>query len=135
MPPLATIPPCFLLGAVEGVLVCYMAFYMVMNIWKPWGVAATADLMGKKRRTLVLSVDALLKTLLEFIMAPAIGYVASTYSIDAVFFGLAGIFLLLNHLFLFGGWGERGAANDPGADYTGAEGSMSKEPSALKAAI
>jgi hypothetical protein len=95
-----------------------MGFYMTMNIWKPWGVAATADLMGKKRRTLVLSVDALLKTLLEMIMAPAIGYVANRYSIDAVFFGLGGIFLLLNHLVLFGGWGERGAANDPGADHS-----------------
>ena len=41
-------------------------------------------------------------------------YVAHTYSIDVVFLGLGGLFLVLNNVLLVGGWGERERGADGG---------------------
>eukprot|EP00966_Prymnesium_polylepis_P220388 5098047-Prymnesium_polylepis.3 len=84
----------------------YLALYVVQNLWKPWSLAAVSDLMGKKRRATVLSVESLIETVLEFVLAPVVGYVAHTFSIEAVFLGLGGIFLVVNNLLLIGDWGE-----------------------------
>ena len=80
-------------------------FYVIQNLWKPWSVSAVSDLMGKKRRALVLSVDSLIQTTLAFLLAPLVGYVAHAVSIQAVFLGLGVLFLLVNNLLLGGGWG------------------------------
>jgi len=47
----------------------YLALYVVQNLWKPWSLAAVSDLMGKKRRATVLSVESLIETVLEFVLA------------------------------------------------------------------
>ena len=54
----------------------------------------------------MLSVESLLETVLEFTLAPLIGYVARICSIEAVFLGMGGTFLLLNNLLLAGDWGD-----------------------------
>ena len=76
---------------------------------KPWSVSAVSDLMGKKRRALVLSVDNLIQTTLEFCFAPVVGYVADTLSIEAVFLLFGAGFLVINAAVLGGGWGTRDA--------------------------
>lgn len=104
---------CIAAGATAAVLPLYLLLFFVQNLWKPWSVAAVSDLMGKKRRALVLSVDSLLQTTLQFCLAPAVGYLADAASIEAVFFVLGGTFLLLNTAVLGGGWGP---ARAPVAD-------------------
>lgn len=98
---------CVALDAVVAVIPLYLLLYIVQNLWKPWSVSAVSDLMGKKRRALVLSVDNLMQTTLEFCFAPVAGYLADTLSIEAVFLVFGIIFLLVNAVFLGGGWGSR----------------------------
>ena len=80
---------------------------------RPWSVAAVSDLMGKKRRALVLSVDSLIQTTLCFFLAPVAGYLAHAYSLETTFFCIGLVFLLLNALVLGGGW--EAAATPPPA--------------------
>ena len=104
------------------VLLIYLLLYIVQNLWKPWSVAAVSDLMGKKRRALVLSVDSLIETTLELFLAPAVGYVAHTSSIEAVFFLLGGAALLVNTpALLGGGWGATATPTNPVSKASGVE--------------
>lgn len=100
---------CVAADAVAAVIPLYLLLYMVQNLWKPWSVSAVSDLMGKKRRALVLSVDNLIQTTLEFCFAPVVGYVADTLSIEAVFLLFGAGFLVINAAVLGGGWGTRDA--------------------------
>ena len=95
---------CISANVPVGVLPLYLLLYIVQNLWKPWGVSAVADLMGRKRRALVLSVDSLVETTLEFVLAPAVGYLAHHLSIQAAFFALGGAALVVNMTLLSGEW-------------------------------
>ena len=92
--------------AVVLVLPLFLALYVVQNLWKPWAVAAVSDLMGKKRRALVLSVDSLIQTSLAFLLAPVAGYVAHEVSLELVFLSVGVSFLIINFLLLRGGGKE-----------------------------
>merc|ERR1711998_624345 len=87
---------CVAADALVVVLPLYLVLYVVQNLWKPWSLAAVSDLMGKKRRALVLSVDNLMQTTLEFCFAPVAGYLADTLSIEAVFLLFGAGFLVIN---------------------------------------
>lgn len=80
----------------------YLILYVVQNLWKPWSLAAVSDLMGKQRRATVLSVDSLLETVMEFLLAPIVGFIAHSFSVEAVFLTMGGVFLLFNNLLLAG---------------------------------
>ena len=67
----------------------------------------TQSYYSTRRRALVLSVDNLIQTTLEFCLAPMVGYIADTYSIEAVFLVLGVSFLLINAVLLAGGWEAR----------------------------
>jgi hypothetical protein len=94
------------LGAIAATLPLYLVLYVVQNLWKPWSLAAVSDLMGKKRRATVLSVESLLESVLAFMLAPLVGYVAETLSVASVFLGLGSLFLVINNLALSGDWGS-----------------------------
>jgi hypothetical protein len=49
----------------------------------------------------------MIKTIIEFVLAPAVGYCAQHYGIDSVFLGLGVLFMRINILLLAGGWGEK----------------------------
>jgi len=115
--------------AVSLALPLFLGLYVVQNLWKPWALAAVSDLMGKQRRATVLSVESLVDTLLEFALAPLVGYVAHAHSVEAAFLGLGGAALLLNRTFLSGGWegarqpappGQVATAGMPAAAHEGA---------------
>lgn len=85
----------------------YLFLYVLQNLWKPWSLAAVSDLMGNQRRATVLSVENLVKSILEFALAPVVGYIAHTFSVESVFFGLGVLFLVLNTFLLSGDWDMR----------------------------
>ena len=66
---------------------------------------------------LVLSVDSLIETTLAFLLAPLVGLIAHTLSIEAAFLSLGGAFLVVANLLLGGGWEEasHAAATAPSA--------------------
>lgn len=98
---------CMAAHATVLVIPLYLLLYVVQNLWKPWSVSAVSDLMGKERRALVLSVDSMIQTTLEFLLAPLVGYVATALSIEAVFLIMGPAFLLVNAVCLAGGWDPR----------------------------
>ena len=87
-----------------AVIPCYLLMFLLQNLWKPWGVAGVSGLLGKERRALALSSESLLKTLLQSVLAPIIGYVADRYSLDEMFAVTGFGFLIVNHLLCFGAW-------------------------------
>ena len=108
-------------------LLLFLGMYVVQNLWKPWSLAAVSDLMGKQRRATVLSVESLVDTMLEFALAPLVGYIAHTVSVEAVFLSVGGAFLLLNNAFLSGGWSD--AARAAGAHISGVHDAVEITPS------
>ena len=60
------------------------------------------DVMSKDQRATILSVEALLRSILVAIFAPLFGYIAEVYSIGVLFVWL-GIFILLINFFLLRG--------------------------------
>lgn len=90
------------------VVPCYLCMFLLQNLWKPWGVAGIASLLGKKRRALSYSAESLVKTILQFFFAPIVGYVSDRYSLDEMFAG-AGILLFVFHMLVTRGDWEEGS--------------------------
>ena len=82
----------------------YLIVFVLQNLWKPHGMSAVSDLLGKNRRALVLSSDSLMKTVMQFFLAPGVGRVSDQYGLEFAFLGFGIAFFVLNHLFMFGSW-------------------------------
>ena len=92
---------------VIAVLPLYLIVFVLQNLWKPHGMSGVSDLLGKNRRALVLSSDSLMKTVMQFFLAPGVGRVSDQYGLDAAFIGFGVAFFVLNHLFMFGSWSDK----------------------------
>ncbi len=84
------------------IIIVYLIIYVVYNLRRPIGVDYLGDLMETGQRATVLSVEALLKSLIVIILAPLFGFIAEVYSIELLFLVLAVFMLFLNLLFLRG---------------------------------
>jgi len=84
------------------VIPAYLFLYFLTNTRRPLAMSQVSELMGKKRRATVLSVESLLNSIAFFILAPACGFIAHHFGISVLFlaFGVSG--LLLNFLYLSG---------------------------------
>ncbi|MHA1731171.1 MAG: MFS transporter [Promethearchaeota archaeon] len=80
-----------------GILVLYLAIYVMTNMRRPLVVDYLGDLMDKEQRATLLSVESLLKSLTILVAAPLFGYVAEYFSIQTLFFLLPLFMLALNH--------------------------------------
>ena len=69
---------------------------------RPIAIDFLGDIMSKDQRATILSVEALLKSILVVIFAPLFGYIAEVYSIGVLFLWL-GIFTLFINFFLLRG--------------------------------
>lgn len=69
---------------------------------RPIAIDFLGDVMSKDQRATILSVEALLKSILVVIFAPLFGYIAEVYSIGVLFLWL-GIFILFINFFLLRG--------------------------------
>ena len=84
------------------IIIIYLFIYIFYNIRKPITVDYLGDIMNKDQRATILSVDALLRSVVVIIFAPLFGYIAETYSIGVLFLWL-GIFILAINFFLLRG--------------------------------
>jgi len=98
---------CLKKGLIVAVFPLYLIIFVLQNLWKPHGVSGVSDLLGKNRRALVLSSDSLMKTVIQFFLAPAVGGVADKFGLAATFLGFGLAFFVLNHVFMFGSWDEQ----------------------------
>lgn len=69
---------------------------------RPIAVDFLGDVMSKDQRATILSVEALLRSILVIIFAPLFGFIAEVYSIEALFLWL-GIFILFLNFFILRG--------------------------------
>lgn len=69
---------------------------------RPIAIDFLGDIMSKDQRATILSVEALLRSILVIIFAPLFGYIAEVFSIGVLFLWL-GIFILFLNFFLLRG--------------------------------
>ena len=74
---------------------------------RPIAVDFLGDIMSKDQRATILSVEALLKSILVIIFAPLFGYIAENYSIADLFLWLGISILLLNFFLLRGDYNTK----------------------------
>ena len=84
------------------IIIFYLFIYIFYNMRRPIAIDFLGDIMSKDQRATILSVEALLKSILVVIFAPLFGYIAEVYSIGVLFLWL-GIFTLLINFFLLRG--------------------------------
>jgi len=84
------------------IIIIYLIIYVIYNLRRPIGVDYLGDIMETGQRATVLSVEALLKSLIVIIFAPLFGFIAEVYSIELLFLLLAVFMVFLNLLFLRG---------------------------------
>jgi len=84
------------------IIIFYLFIYIFYNMRRPISIDFLGDIMSKDQRATILSVEALLKSILVAIFAPLFGYIAEVYSIGVLFVWL-GIFILFLNFFLLRG--------------------------------
>ena len=84
------------------IIIFYLFIYIFYNMRRPISIDFLGDVMRKDQRATILSVQALLRSILVIIFAPLFGFIAEVYSIEALFLWL-GIFILLLNFFLLRG--------------------------------
>eukprot|EP00465_Bigelowiella_longifila_P013478 CAMPEP_0185279938 /NCGR_PEP_ID=MMETSP1359-20130426/64813_1 /TAXON_ID=552665 /ORGANISM="Bigelowiella longifila, Strain CCMP242" /LENGTH=176 /DNA_ID=CAMNT_0027874979 /DNA_START=490 /DNA_END=1020 /DNA_ORIENTATION=- len=84
------------------VIPAYLLLYFLTNTRRPLAMSQVSELMGKKRRATVLSVESLLTSMTFFILAPACGFTAHHFGISVLFLAFGVLGLLLNVLYLSG---------------------------------
>ncbi len=70
---------------------------------RPVFVDVCSDYMTKDQRATVLSIESQIRALLMVIMAPAFGWIADTYSIGDLFFGIGTLLLIVNRMLILKG--------------------------------
>jgi len=84
------------------IIIFYLFIYIFYNMRRPITIDFLGDIMSKDQRATILSVEALLKSILVAIFAPLFGFIAEVYSIGVLFLWL-GIFILFINFFLLRG--------------------------------
>lgn len=81
------------------IILIYLLIYLVKNARRPLLVDVAGDIMNKKERATVLSIDSQMKSFFVIILAPAFGYIATVFSIEIAFLAIALLIFIVN-LFL-----------------------------------
>ncbi|MCK4287137.1 MAG: hypothetical protein KAX18_13090, partial [Candidatus Lokiarchaeota archaeon] len=89
------------------IIIFYLFIYIFYNMRRPIAVDFLGDIMSKDQRATILSVEALLKSILVIIFAPLFGYIAENYSIADLFLWLGISILLLNFFLLRGDYNTK----------------------------
>ena len=75
---------------------------MFYNLRRPIAIDYLGDVMDKDQRATLLSVEALIRSILVIIFAPLFGFIAEVFSIGTLFLWLAIIIIIFNFLLLKG---------------------------------
>ncbi len=81
----------------------YFVIYLMKDARRPVFVDVCSDYMTKDQRATVLSIESQIRALLMVIMAPAFGWIADTYSIGDLFFGIGTLLLIVNRMLILKG--------------------------------
>jgi len=84
------------------IIIIYLIIYVIYNLRRPIGVDFLGDVMEKDQRATILSVEALLRSLIIIILAPLFGFIAEVFSIEVLFLWLAVFMILINLVILQG---------------------------------
>jgi len=86
----------------EFILVAGLAFLLLhamQNIRKPIIIGYMSDIIDKKQRSTILSIDSQLKSFVAMILAPPLGLIADEWGLNTLFITTGGIMLLSTLLF------------------------------------
>lgn len=78
------------------VILMFVVMNLLQNIRKPLFVDACDDLMEKHERATVLSVESQLKSLMTIVLAPVIGWIATTVGVEIAMLVVGGFLLIVN---------------------------------------
>ncbi len=81
------------------IVVVYFAMYMLKDARRPLFVDTCGDYMKKSQRATVLSVDSQMRSLFLIILAPLLGFISDTFSLQIMFLFI-GVFILFINRFL-----------------------------------
>jgi MFS family permease len=84
------------------IIIVYLIIYVMYNLRRPIGVDYLGDIMKKDQRATILSVEALLRSLIIIILAPLFGFIAELFSIEILFLWLGLFMIFINLLILKG---------------------------------
>ena len=82
----------------------YMFIYAFYNLRRPIAVDYLGDVMKKEQRATILSVEALIRSMLVIIFAPLFGFIAEVFSITVLFLLLTVFIIIVNFFFLKGNY-------------------------------
>ncbi len=77
----------------------FFIIYIMKDARRPVFVDVCSDHMSKNQRATVLSIESQIRALLMVILAPTLGFIADTFSIQTMFLCLALLLLLVNRFF------------------------------------
>ncbi len=81
------------------IIILFFFLYLLKDARRPLVVDSAGDIMDKKERATVMSIDSQFKSIFMIVLAPLLGYIAESYSIAIVFLSI-GIFILIVNLLL-----------------------------------
>lgn len=87
------------LDSIYVIVILYLLIYILKDARRPVFVDVIGDMMKKKERVTILSVDSQLKALFMIVFAPLFGFIADTFSISVLFL-ILGIFSIFINRFL-----------------------------------
>ena len=83
------------------IVLMYLLIYIFENFRRPLAVDYMGEIIPKKERATILSVESQIKSISVLIFAPLFGFIAD-YSIPLLFLILAVCMVIINHIFLRG---------------------------------
>ena len=81
------------------IVISFMAFYLFLNIRKPYLVNKIGLLSDQSKRASVLSIESQITSLFIIVIAPIAGYLADTFSIQVMLIAV-GLFMMVVKLFM-----------------------------------
>jgi len=81
------------------VIILFFILYFLKDARRPLVVDIAGDIMNKKERATVMSIDSQLKSLAMIILAPFVGFIADQFSIGITFLSIGVFIIIINRIF------------------------------------
>jgi hypothetical protein len=78
------------------IMIAFFLLFVMKDMRRPLFVSAAGDLIPKKQRATILSVESQLRALMLIVLAPVFGFLAEQFNLSILFLGLGLFMLLLN---------------------------------------
>jgi MFS family permease len=78
------------------VMIAFFLLFVMKDMRRPLFVSAAGDLIPKKQRATILSIESQLRAFMLILLAPVFGFFAEQFSLSLLFLGLGIVILLFN---------------------------------------